>query len=405
MSCRRHVEGDQRAEDGVGGCELPEHLPGGGCEPVGCAPPCRLGDPFDHLESAVVEQVGQGRAAVGGASQGGRPLQAAVGVEGLDGVRVGGPGKVRAGTDDDPGGAAGQEAADGGGGVDGLRGVVVADEAALAVQDPEVAALGVGPAAPVAGGLGPTLDDVGLAGAVEVGQGGGGEHAVRREEGPSLQRGAASGVQCVLFLAQRPGDHSGGALQRTHRQGGLDTLGGAGVGRRLDHVGVPEPVAAGPVGEVAAGCRVCGIAGADEHGVEAAPTEGGHRRRGVDRGAAILGGPASDRRPTCQVVRVHLPRPVTDDHGRAAGQVGHVGGRLGYRVAAVGQCGLPLEGDKGCDRTGAAVADGAEAGQGQWGDDEEQRGGADGATPPVRGTSGLQVTKGTSGCRPVCGTR
>ena len=64
-----------------------------------------------------------------------------------------------------------------------------------------------------------TLDDLGLAVAVEVDQGRGREVAVRREPGEPGQGGAGGGVERVLLLAQRRGHRvECGALKIPERQ-------------------------------------------------------------------------------------------------------------------------------------------------------------------------------------------
>ena len=326
------------------GRRAPQRLPGHAVEGPHRAGPVVDVGALDHVEGAVVVEVRQGRARGGDAVEARRPAQVATAVDRLDGIGVRGPGEVAAGPEDRPGGPAGQEAADGRGGVDGLVGVVVTDQPPAGVEDPQVAPVGVVLAAPETRRLVSALDDLGLAGSVEVAQRRGRKDAVGGEEGPAGEGGARAGVEGVLLLVERAGHHVGGArAQGPHAEGGLDPLSGLEVGRRVDHRGEPLQVGRGAEGLVAPLGRVGGVARADEDRVGPATDVG-------DRGGRVDGHPGGGRppghgAPVDDVEAVDEPVAVAHDHRRAVTvEDGHVGRRLGHRPAPVVEDVVPHRG-------------------------------------------------------------
>jgi len=93
------ISGDDSADDLARELAPPMDPTGGGTERVH-----RAGErPFDHLQIAVAEAIGQGRAAQGGAVELRLPHLVAVGVDGEDVVGVGRAGPIRARAEDDAG--------------------------------------------------------------------------------------------------------------------------------------------------------------------------------------------------------------------------------------------------------------------------------------------------------------
>ena len=247
-----------------------------------------------------------------------------------------------AGAEDDP--DAPTELTDGRRGLDGLIGVVLADQAATGVpragvaggaEHPDVAAVGVVRAVGETGRGVAAFDDVGPAVAVDVAQGGGGEVAVGLEPREAREHGSVGRVHGLADLTERAGDDVGAAAEVADRHRRLHRLGRRGVGGRVLHVGEPLGGALGGDAEVSARGRGGRVAFAHEDRVEAAPGGVGHRRGGVDGHAAVFTGHPGTRRARGQVEGVHVAGAVADHDRATPGQGGHVGRRQGDRAAGV----------------------------------------------------------------------
>ena len=142
--------------------------------------------------------------------------------------------------------ATGKDRAHRGRGVDLLVRVGGADQAAMVVEDAQVAAVLVVPAVGDAGRGRTADDDLVLAGAVEIADGRRGEHAVGREEGPPAEKGAIRRTQRVGLLPQRSGDDEGGTAGGTHRRRGLHAGIGQRIGRRVGGDSFHNSVPPGP---------------------------------------------------------------------------------------------------------------------------------------------------------------
>ena len=146
------------------------------------------------------------------------PDHVAVGVDGEELVGVRGARVEGAGTEGDAHSTSAEEVPDGRRRVDGLVGVMVADQVPAGTQNPDMAAVLVLHVIGVAGRRVPALDDLGSAVAVQVGQRRCGESAVGREERPAGEHGAVAGVECVGVLTERRCLHGLDALHRTDGQ-------------------------------------------------------------------------------------------------------------------------------------------------------------------------------------------
>ena len=204
---------------------------------------------LDDSELAVALDVGQRRAPAGGAVQRRAPDLVALRVEHLDGVFVTGAGEVAPGSCGDSIGPPGQDGPDGRGRVDLLVGGGTTDQPAVVVPDAHMAAVGVVGAEgePTRGGA--ARDEIVGPGAVEVARGGGREHAVGRELGPSGRGGTVPAQQCVGHLPERtPFDQRSPVAQRERR---LHTAVGHRVAGRVGDDLVPHLATAGRVRVVA----------------------------------------------------------------------------------------------------------------------------------------------------------
>ncbi len=292
---------------------------------------------LDHTQLAVPHHVGQRRAAPGGPVQGGAPDLVARGVVRLDRVLVAGTWKETARTGHDAVGTAGQDRADGGGGVDLLVRGGAADQPAVVVVDPHVAAVGVVGAEGEPVGLRPPGDEVVRPGAVEVPHGRGGEHTVGGELRPPGGGRAAPAREGVGHLPQRTPLHERPTVAERERC--LHTTVGHGVAGRVGDDLVPHRAASGRVGVVATVDGRGGVAGAE---VEVAPVGvvdrsgrvdgrapgdleavGAEGRRAATRvrvgaplaradGLSLPAAPARGRRSVGEVERVQHPLAVTD---------------------------------------------------------------------------------------------
>ena len=298
--------------------------------------PTRVGA-LDHRQLAVPQHVGQRRAAPGGPVQGGAPHLVAPGVVRLDRVLVTGPREEAARAGHDAVGTAGQDGADGGGRVDLLVRGGAADQSAVVVVDPHVAAVGVVGAEGEPGGLRPPGDEVVRPGAVEVPDGGGGEHAVGRELRPAGGGRAAPAREGVGHLAERTPLHQRPTVAERERR--LHATVGRRVAGRVGDDLVPHRAAAGrvrvvatvdgrggvagaevevaAVGVVDRGGRVDGRAAGD---LEAVGAQGRHAATRVRVGAPLAradglslpAAPARRHRSVGEVERVQHPLAVTD---------------------------------------------------------------------------------------------
>ncbi len=133
--------------------------------------PARAGvGTLDHLDVAVTLEVADGRAVGRRPAEVGLPDDAAPGVQGEDRVGVGCARVIGAGADRDPGLATGEEVPDRRRRVHRLVGVMVTDQVAAGTEHPDMSAVAVGLTVRDPRGRVPTLDHVGLAVPVQVGE-------------------------------------------------------------------------------------------------------------------------------------------------------------------------------------------------------------------------------------------
>ena len=328
--------GHHRADHPPQACGLPQCRSGGGVEDPDRPRSARaLIGALHHLERPVAQHVRQRRRRGGAAVELGRPLQLAVGVVRLHGIGVRSAREVGAGAHHDARRTAGEETAHCRRGVHRLVGVGPADLVALGAEDPKMAPVSIGLALAGAGGLVPADGDLGLAGAVQVGDGRGGVGAVGVEERPAGQRGTALAGQCVGILAQGSGnDVRTTGLQVPHGQAGLHPGVRRGIARRIDRRGKPLLRAARAERLVAARGRVGIVPRSDEHRRCAACGRSDGRGR-VDGAAPVSGRPPGHRGRSSQVVGVEVAPPVPHDDRWLALEGGRYRRRLGNGCANV----------------------------------------------------------------------
>ena len=307
---RRH-----RADDRADRRHPPDHGAVAGVEGPHRSGATSLIGAFDEGELPVPPYVGQGGAPTGGAVERVAPDLIAPRVEHLDGVLVA-PRVEGAGARGDAECTTGKDRAHRGRGVDLFVRVGGADQAAMVVEDAQVAPVLVLAAVGHAGRGCTADDDLVLPGAIEIADGRRGEHAVGREEGPPTETGAVRRTQRVGFLPQGSGHDERDTGDGTHRRRGLHAGIGNDIGRRVGGDLVPRQRAAGAVGVIAAHGGIGGVPGVEVH--LAARRRRHHRCGGVDRRVARHADAVGPDRGRCggTVVPGDVTRLAGSDAGR-----------------------------------------------------------------------------------------
>ncbi len=328
------VGGDHRTDDPCGNGGVP-HGPAGGTvehpDRTTASGICAL----DDVEVSGALYVSQRRAAESAPVEPGRPLRLAGRVKSPDRVGIARSREKCACSDHDPSGPTREEVAYRGGRVDGLVGVVIANQPPSRIEHANVAPLRILLPEGVAGRLVAAFHDVQLSGAVEVGEGGGREVAVGRVERPSGQYPPAPAGQGVGALAEGSRHHVHPSLQVADRQRCLYTGSEIRIARRVGRRGQPQAIAGWAPGFVAAGEGfVEGVPDPGEHRV-VGTAEPSYGRCRIDRIPGVHRPPRNGR-TVREMVGVLLSAPVPHDNRWAIPiQGGHVGRRLGDRRTGV----------------------------------------------------------------------